>query len=99
MKKNYFWVGIAAGALIGAGASLLHKETRHQQLMMAKGLKMRMQSSNLESEEGYESSESSLKDRIFDLKELYEDNQDTIQNLVEDVKDLISALQDARRKM
>lgn len=102
MNKNYFWMGMAAGAIIGAGASLLHKETRHQQVSQLKHMKSRLQSKDASTQAhsvGLQaSSKASLKDRVMELKSLYEENQDTIQNLVEDVKDLVDALQDARHK-
>ena len=102
MNKNYFWMGMAAGAIIGAGASLLHKETRNQQISQLKGMKSRLKSADTSTQAhsvGLQaSSKSSLKDRVMDLKALYEENQDTIQNLVEDVKDLVDAIQDARHK-
>lgn len=101
MNKNYFWIGLAAGAVIGAGASLLHRETREQQVSQLKQMKSRFKkdSSTQSHLVGLQaSSKASLKDRIMDLKSLYEENEDTIQSLVEDVKDLVDALQDARHK-
>ncbi|KDN57342.1 MAG: hypothetical protein LPJ96_08650 [Exiguobacterium sp.] len=102
MNKNYFWMGMAAGAIIGAGASLLHRETREQQVRQLKGLKSRVKSADTSTQAhsvGLQASpKGSLKDRVMDLKALYEENQDTIQNLVEDVKDLMDALQEARHK-
>ncbi|STO09320.1 MULTISPECIES: hypothetical protein [Exiguobacterium] len=102
MNKNYFWMGMAAGAIIGASASLLHRETREQQVRQLKGLKSRLKSSDASTQAhsvGLQASpKGNLKDRVMDLKALYEENQDTIQNLVEDVKDLMDALQEARHK-
>ncbi|ACQ70986.1 MULTISPECIES: hypothetical protein [Exiguobacterium] len=102
MNKNYFWLGMAAGAVIGAAASLLHSETRDQQVRQLKGIKSKLKSSNTSTEAhavGLQaSSKGNLKDRVMEWKSLYEENQDTIQNLVEDVKDLVDALQEARHK-
>ncbi|MCC5892890.1 hypothetical protein [Exiguobacterium sp.] len=102
MNKNYFWMGMAAGAIIGASASLLHRETREQQVRQLKGLKSRLKSSDASTQAhsvGLQAApKGNLKDRVMDLKALYEENQDTIQNLVEDVKDLMDALQEARHK-
>ena len=102
MNKNYFWLGMAAGAVIGAAASLLHSETRDQQMKQLKGMKAKLKPSGTSTEAhsvGLQASpKGSLKDRAMELKSLYEENQDTIQNLVEDVKDLVDAFQEARHK-
>lgn len=101
MNKNYFWVGMAAGAAIGAAASLLHRDTRTQQVNSLKEMKAKLKSTP--STEAHSvglqaSSKGNIKDRVLELKALYEENQDTIQNLVEDVKELFEAFQDARHQ-
>lgn len=96
MKKNYFWIGMAAGAVIGAAASLLHKETREHQLQQVKSIKKSKDATTIEF--APVEAKPSVKDRVMEWKALYEENQEVIQNLVEDVRDLMEVLKELKTK-
>lgn len=85
MAKNYFWIGAVGGAVIGAGLSLLHKDTRTTQAACAKHMFG-----------GAGTSLAAVKEdprgRFEQLKALYTENQETIHNLIDDVKDLAESL-------